>query len=808
MSQTQMATRPRRRASWRGVAWMLAGTMLATASCTHRTAVVEPQPLPPLPPLGADIGRATPRISGSVSANPLEPKVAVSTAPGISLRGPSGLVTPAGGGNVSLDFADTDIREVAAQILGNTLRVNYTIDPAVHGTATLRTVTPLSNSQLIPVLQSLLAQNGATLVRNGGVYRVLPAAASAGVAGGPGTAGGVMVPLRYAAADDLAKALQPYAQGGARVVAIPGSNALLISGEPAQRDALAELVGAFDVDMLAGQSYALFPVENGDAADVADALKQAFRAQQGGSLASQIRVVPMARVNAVLVIANADHYITEARRAFSVMERGRRQTMRSWHVYYLQNGTANDVAYVMQQAFTPGNVTAQPSARATGQQGGNSAASSASGISGISGMGASGGSSGSGGGGSSGGLGGLGGGSSSGSSGGGGLGGGLGGGTSPTGGSGIAANSATASSGANPLLGGITNSAGGGGGGGANDPNSRRIIPNPDNNAILIYATGEEEDTVEAMLHKIDILPLQVRIDATIAEVTLNDNLSYGTQFFFKHHALNGGLSNASTNSTIFPSAGLPVLPLPATALPNGVINVAGASGDLVLQALQDVTTVKVLSAPELLVLDNETAQLEVGNQVPVQNGQLSTVTSGSSVGVATSTSYVTTGVITQVTPRVNSGGLVTLDVTQEVSSVLPQSSVSANSGSSIASPTFSTRAVKSRIVVQDGQTVGLAGLITDNLSNDNSGLPWLKDVPVLGLLAGSQNNQRTRTELLILLTPHVLHDQRDARNLTEDLREQLPRAAFVPTDLQNLRQTGSADPSANMRHSLGLSPQ
>ena len=226
------------------------------------------------------------------------------------------------------------------------------------------------------------------------------------------------------------------------------------------------------------------------------------------------------------------------------------------------------------------------------------------------------------------------------------------------------------------------------------------------------------------------------------------------------------------------------------------------------LQALQDVTTVKVLSAPELLVLDNETAQLEVGDQVPVQNGSLSTVTSGSSVGVATSTSYVTTGVITQVTPRVNSGGLVTLDVTQEVSSVLPQSTINGNSGSSIQSPTFSTRAVKSRVVVQDGQTLGLAGLITDNVDTGNSGIPFLKDIPLLGLLGGTQNNSRQRTELLILLTPHVLRDQRDARALTEDLREQLPRAASIPYDLQNLRQTGSTDPQAGLRRSLGLTPQ
>ena len=329
-----------------------------------------------------------------------------------------------------------------------------------------------------------------------------------------------------------------------------------------------------------------------------------------------------------------------------------------------------------------------------------------------------------------------------------------------------------------------------------------RIIPNPDNNAILIYGTGEEEDTVEAMLHKIDILPLQVRIDAVIAEVTLNDNLAYGTQFFFKHHSLNGGLVSEAANAVTGGfSATNPAVP--GFATPNGTINVGGASGDLVLQALQDITTVKVLSSPELLVLDNETAQLQVGNSVPIQNGTLSTV--GSSIGTVSSTSYVNTGVITQVTPRVNSGGLVTLDVQQEVSAVLPTSSNSA--GSSINSPTFSDRAVKSRIVVQDGQTVGLAGLITDNVSHENSGLPWLKDIPILGLLTGSQNNIRSRTELLILLTPHVLHDQRDARALTEDLREMLPRAAAMPDEVNHLRQGGSADPQENLRRKLGLQP-
>ena len=443
-----------------GMALAAAGLL---ASCAHHTTVTTTHTtLPALPALSVDSGRATPRISGPVSTSTPRSQVTVSTSVGVTPSLGANPV-PASGGSVTLDFADTDIREVAAQILGSTLHLTYTIDPAVHGTATLRTVSPLSTSQLIPVLQSLLAQNGATLVQTGGIYRVLPAAAANGVAGGAGTAGGMLVPLRYAGAEDLAKALQPYAQGGARIVAVAGSNSLVISGEPAQRDALSDLVRAFDIDMLAGQSYALMPAANGDAADLADALKQALRAQQGGSLANEIRVVPMTRVNAVLVIANSPRYVAEAQRAFGVVERGRRQTMRSWHVYYLQSGTANDVAYVLQQAFTPGSVTAQPSAHASGQQGGNSS----SGIGSISSLG-SGGTGGSG-------LGGLGGGSSGGSglggsSGGSGLGGGLGGSSGGGGGlgghastGGSSASEAGGAAGANPLLGGISNSAGGGG---------------------------------------------------------------------------------------------------------------------------------------------------------------------------------------------------------------------------------------------------------------------------------------------------------------------------------------------------------
>jgi general secretion pathway protein D len=164
--------------------------------------------------------------------------------------------------------------------------------------------------------------------------------------------------------------------------------------------------------------------------------------------------------------------------------------------------------------------------------------------------------------------------------------------------------------------------------------------------------------------------------------------------------------------------------------------------------------------------------------------------------------SYEQTGVILEVTPRVSSDGLVTLDIAQEVSNV--NTSASTSSTQSINSPTFTQRDVESRVVVQDGQTIGLAGLIQDSVTKSNQGVPFLKDIPVLGALFGQQNNTRTRDELLVLITPHVIHDQHDALDLTEDLREQLPNAAAVPQELQRLPLSGSDDPTAALRNRLG----
>jgi general secretion pathway protein D len=745
----------------------LAPALLSVSGCQQAAppatagapaAVVEPQPAA-LPYTG--------RVDGQISpgAGLARPSAAYSAAPALNIGAPASATTT---GDISLDFAGTDIHTVVDQILGGILHANYTIDPSVTGTSTLHTVNPLPRDALIPTLQTLLAQNHAVLVQTGGLYRVMPAdqaASSAGLAADDALGGGAVIPLRYADATRLATVLQPYVATGGKIVAASDQNAIIVSGDPSTRAALTGLIEAFDVDELAGQSYELFPVTSGDAKDFAAAFSTALGISgdqsQAGAAPGPISVVPLERIDAVLVIAKTQSFLFDAQRVYAVINQVQRETVRGWHVYYLQNGRANDAAYVLQQAFTPDNVTAQPTPVATGQA-----------VSGLEDQNNSGGSSGT----SAGGITGLGGAS--------GIGGVIGSSltnapsATSTGSTTTASTSTDNSSGASALLGPLSQTAG------TQTTDEIRIIPDLQNNSLLIYGTAEEDDKINAMLSKIDISPVEVRIDATIAEVDLDNALQYGTQFFFKSGDINAVLSTANVTTAALD-----------TSFPGFVLSGAGSdAAPLAISALQSVTKVNILSSPELMVLDGQAASLQVGNLVPyLSQTSQSTITSTSQV--VNSIDYRETGVILQVTPHVGSNGLVTLDVAQEVSGV--QNGVTT---AGIDSPTFSERAVTSRVAIADGETIGLAGLISDNDSHANSGIPFLKNIPLLGDLVSNQNNARTRTELLVLITPHVIRTQNDADALTADLREELPNAAQVPAALQFNPPGGSPDPDANLR--------
>jgi general secretion pathway protein D len=270
-------------------------------------------------------------------------------------------------------------------------------------------------------------------------------------------------------------------------------------------------------------------------------------------------------------------------------------------------------------------------------------------------------------------------------------------------------------------------------------------------------------------------------VEATVAEVTLNDTLQYGTQFFLSHHDLQGTLSNAQSivPTVIDPTATTPLTNaglfpgLLAPAFPGFAIAKTAGTAQFALEALKRVTDVRVISAPKLLILDNQEARLQVGDLVPIIT-QSATSVASAGAPVVNSVAYQETGVILSVKPRVNSGGLVTLNIEQEVSNVVPTTS------STINSPTFQQRKIESKVVIQDGETISLAGLISDKKQNGVSGIPLLQEIPVLGHLFSTTDNTTDRTELLVLITPHVVYDSGDARALTDELRRKLAPSALA----------------------------
>ena len=754
---------------------MLRGLALALALAVLGSCQ-QPQPQTGLIPLEqpSALQPAAPRISGPIPTNriperPFEDRRRPAVARAAGAAPLAYGVAPGENGDVTLNFVDTDIREIVRAVLGTTLKVDYTIDPAVHGTGSIETPTPLPRSALIDTLEALLNQNGATMVRRNGIYDIVPisVAATSNLAAGSGAvaAGAEVVPLRYASAKDLAKILEPYVGQGGKIIADPAGNALLVSGDAAVRQTLVGLISAFDIDILSGRSYALFPIGDGDPAKLAGELEKVLQAQSDGALAGIVQVLPMERVNAILVVSAQPRFLDAADRFFRLAQRVDDATQRSWHVYYVQNGQSADLEGLLQRAFTPGNVSPTPpppgsTAPGAGQQalGFGNAAGGTPGIGGAAGGISTTGTAG-----------------TAGTSGTGGTTGGLG--------SGLSGGGATPAAAETPATEPLSAETGGGA---AANPNRIRIIANRTNNALLVYATPNEYAVIEGMLHKIDIVPLQVLIEATIAEVDLNDQLQYGTQFFFKTDHVAETLGPSSINSSLPTIPGISNLNFPSTS-PYFILS---KGPNFALAALAQVTTVKVLSAPEIMVLDNQAARLQVGQQVPVLTGT-ATSTLAANAPVVNSVDYHETGVIMQVTPRVNTGGLVTLDIAQEVSDV-----AAAATNTVSGSPTFDDQVFRTRVAVQDGQTVGLAGLIRDNVSEGNTGLPFLKDIPVLGTLFSTQGNSRMRTELLVLITPHVVRDQRDARALTEDLRSQLINAGLVPQQVQHRGTSGSANPN------------
>jgi general secretion pathway protein D len=295
------------------------------------------------------------------------------------------------------------------------------------------------------------------------------------------------------------------------------------------------------------------------------------------------------------------------------------------------------------------------------------------------------------------------------------------------------------------------------------------IIADAENNALLIMSSPGDYDKVYKAIQKLDVLPLQVLVEATIVEVSLEDELRYGLQWFFKNH-----LGNATKG---FGTLGQSPIPSAADVIGTASYEViSGSSTRALLNVLATDSRLKVISSPTLMVLDNHTAEIKVGDQVPIQTSTTTNASSGVvtpddefRANVTNTIQYRDTGVLLKVTPRVNAGGMVVLDITQEVNDVNPDPSFAG-----INSPTITQRQINTSVAVQSGETLVLGGLIKENNDSGGEGVPYLRHLPLLGWAFGSRGRSTQRTELVVMITPAAVTDTADAREVTREYRNKL----------------------------------
>jgi general secretion pathway protein D len=648
---------------------------------------------------------------------------------------PSRSVVVLGSGDISLNFPGVDIQAVAKAILGDTLHVPFTIDPNLHNQVTVQTPHPIRRQDVLPFLEQALVPSSLVVTQRGGTYTILPSnvARAQAPAVGPNEPGfgNETIVLKFVNAEEMRKLLDPLVPG-AISVADPTRDVLVVSGDSTQRRALRDLVSEFDVDWLKGMSFALFIPQRTDARLIAPELEKLLNAP-GAQSAGLVRLIAMDRLNGILAITSQPQYLDDVRRFVEVLDREGESAERRVFVYHVQNGRAADLAKVLNGAFRGGTGGAQTDIEATSLVD-HTAPTPAT--------------------------------------------------APPPPGPGFVYNGQV-----NPMNGRPNpaqtslegdssaprpTSASGAG------PSGTTITADETNNAIVVFATPRDYALVSDALAKLDVPPLQVMIDASISEVTLNHNLQYGIQWAFQTGLLSGTLSQGSQTAITNPTTGAVTVvnPGPQQNFPGLSFLYQGHGVGGTLNALATVTDVTVLSAPKLVVLNNHTATIEVGNQVPISTGSAtSTLTSGAPI--VNSIEYRDTGIILKVTPRVNSGGLVLLDIAQEVSNVVPsvgsQTSVQQNS------PTISQRKIATSVAVQDGETVALGGLISNQVSKGRSTVPFFGNIPILGHLLGDTTGGLARTELLVLLTPRVVRTPVDARAITQELRDKIHLAAPPP---------------------------
>ncbi|MGN7724204.1 type II secretion system secretin GspD [Luteimonas sp. 22616] len=635
-------------------------------------------------------------------------------------------------GETTFNFEGESLQAVVKAILGDMLGQNYVIAPGVQGTVTLATPKSVSPAQALSLLEMVLGWNNARMIYSDGRYNIVPAdtaMATGAVAprtGSPVNARGFesrVVQLNYISATEMEKILKPYARPNSIVNVDSGRNVITIAGSRTELENYLRTIRIFDVDWMSSMSVGVFPLQNGKASKVVQDLEKVFGEQSKTPVAGMFRFMPLEGANAVLVITPQPSYLDQIQQWLERIDgAGAGVQLFSYELKYIK---AKDLADRLAEVF---GGSSGGGGRANGGDGNMSLVPGADPFS-ISGSGSKG--------------------DDGYSDTGGGLGSGMDGGT--------------------------------GSGGGIGD-GSLRLNPRENGNAsvtlevegdrvgvsavdetntLLVRTTSRAWKSIRDVVERLDVMPMQVHIEAQIAEVTLTGDLKYGVNWYFERAVTDAGLPSAVGRTTWSTLAGS-VLPGASDGSGGLAWTFLGRNAAAVISALDQVTDVQVLQSPSVLVRNNAEATFNVGSRIPISSVSFDPGTGGT--GTYNNVQYIETGTILNVRPRVTKDGMVFLDIVQEVSTPGPEATADENGNVRI-----DTRKLKTEAAVSSGDTVMLAGLIKDEVGRGSTGFPGLSRIPIIGGLFGQQKSSTGRSEVIILLTPVIIRNPQEARDLTDE---------------------------------------
>ncbi|HDS1041187.1 TPA: type II secretion system secretin GspD [Stenotrophomonas maltophilia] len=725
--------------------WSLALTLLVGCATVSGPHVHRSPTAPPTATEAAAADAQAQVVEGDAAAG--APQAVIRRGSGTMInrqaaRAPSSALNAASGGSATFNFEGESVHAVVKAILGDMLGQNYVIAPGVQGTVTLATPKPVSPAQALNLLEMVLGWNNARMVYSGGRYNIVAADQALAGTVAPSTAPASsargfevrVVPLQFISASEMKKVLEPYARPNAIVNVDTGRNVITLGGTRAELENYLHTVEIFDVDWLSGMSVGVFPIQSGKAEQVANDLEKIFGEESKTPSAGMFRFLPLENANAVLVITPQARYLDQIQQWLDRIDTaGGSARLFSYELRYIK---ARDLAQRLAEAFASSNNR-------------NSRGASA----------------------------------------------GLAPGATP-----MQVDSRGQSTGMNNDVGsvggtGTTSSGSGGMASTLNLPQRQEgnisvsldvegdtvgVSAVEETNALLVRATPQAWRSIREVIEKLDVMPMQVHIEAQVAEVDLTGDLKYGVNWFFEN-AVQGQDFTGSTGGATLPSAlGRNIWGSFAGAITGSETGwtFLGKNAAAVVSALDKVTNLRLLQTPSIFVRNNAEAQLNVGTKIPINSVSVNT---GISDSTYSQVQYLDTGVILKVRPRITRDGVVFLDIVQEVSSA-GATPAGCDPAKSTCNPPINTRKISTEAALQSGDTIMLAGLITNSDEEGSNGVPGLSRLPIVGGLFGNKSRVNKRSEVIVLLTPTIVRNGQEARSLTDEYSNRFRAMEPFPT--------------------------